>query len=165
MKYRLFILLGLWLPVIVFSQNNDLPLYKKEPIIPPLRLLLADSVTNFTEKNLKKNIPVYIILFSPECEHCQKQTEEIIDSIDRLKNIQIVMATTLPFNKMKEFYNQYQLKRFSNITVGWDRYLLLPTIYRIKNFPFLALYDKKGKLITGIDGALPLSKVLEYFKE
>jgi thioredoxin-related protein len=75
------------------------------------------------------------------------------------------MATTLSFDKMKEFYTHYRLSRFENITVGWDQYLLLPTVYRIKNFPFLAFYDKKGKLITGIEGALPLSKVLEYFKE
>jgi hypothetical protein len=31
--------------------------------------------------------------------------------------------------------------------------------------PFLAFYNKKGKLIEGIQGALPLNKVLEYFRE
>lgn len=165
MKLRIYTGICLLIPSLLFSQNDDRPLYLKEPVVPPMRLLLPDSVTTFSEKNLKKNKPVYIILFSPDCEHCQKQTEEIIDSIDRLKNIQIVMATTLPFNKMKEFYNLYQLKRFNNITVGWDRYLILPTIYRIKNFPFIALYDKKWNLITALEGALPLTKVLEYFNE
>lgn len=165
MKYRIFIVIYLLATTLCSAQNNEIPLYKKNPTIPPIRLLLPDSATVFTDKNLKKNKPVYIILFSPDCDHCQKQTEEIIDSIDRLKNIQIIMATTISFSKMKEFYNHYQLHRFENIKVGWDEYLLLPTVYRIKYFPFVALYDKKGNLITGIEGALPLNKALQYFKE
>lgn len=165
MKFKILLGIYLLVPALGTAQNNELPLYKKNPTIPPIHLLLPDSATVFTDKNLKKNKPLYIILFSPDCDHCQKQTEEIADSIHRLKNIQIVMATTLSFDKMKEFYTHYRLSRFENITVGWDQYLLLPTVYRIKNFPFLAFYDKKGKLITGIEGALPLSKVLEYFKE
>jgi thioredoxin-related protein len=85
--------------------------------------------------------------------------------IDSFKNIQIVMATTLSFEKMKWFYNQYQLNRFANITVGHDIDRILPTYYRISSMPFLAFYNKKGKLIEGIQGALPLHKVLEYFRE
>jgi thioredoxin-related protein len=66
---------------------------------------------------------------------------------------------------MKWFYNQYGLQRFSNIKVGYDMQHILPTYYRISSMPFLAFYNKKGKLIEGIQGALPLNKVLEYFRE
>jgi hypothetical protein len=75
------------------------------------------------------------------------------------------MTTIQPFDKMKEFYNNYRLERFENITVGKDQFFLLPTFYRIKNMPFLAFYDKKGDLIGIAEGALPVNKVLEFFKE
>lgn len=144
---------------------EGVPLYKKEPGPPPLRIVLQDSVKIFTEKDLKKNTPLFLIIFSPECEHCQKETEELIDSIDRFKNIQILMVTTFPFSQMKAYIETYQLNRFKNITVGWDKFLILPTYYRMRNFPFLAYYDKKGKLIDVTEGALPLHKVLEKFQQ
>ena len=124
-----------------------------------------DSATIFTDKDLKKNTPLFIILFSPDCEHCQKETEELIEKIEDFKKIQIVMASFMPIDKIKSFYENYKLDRFSNITVGYDLQHMLATYYRISSTPFLAFYDKKGNLIDGVQGALPLSKVLEYFKD
>ena len=152
------------LSTLAQTQQPDPP-YKRFPTTPPLKLLLTDSSTIFTEKDLKKNVPLFFILFSPDCEHCQKETEELIDKIDSFKNIQIVMATFMPIDKTKAFYDSYKLNRFSNIVVGYDMQHILSTYYRISYTPFLAFYDKKGNLIEGVQGALPLTKVLEYFHE
>lgn len=149
----------------MIAQTQPEPPYKRFPTIPPLKLLLADSSTIFTDKDLKKNKPLFLILFSPDCDHCQKQTEELIERIDDFKKIQIVMATFLPVDKIRRFYEQYDLDRFSNIIVGYDMQHMLATYYRISYTPFLAFYDKKGNLIDGFQGALPLQKVLEYFKD
>src|SRR4030095_7841432 len=165
MKTRLIYLIFCFISLSALAQTQPDPPYKRFPTVPPLKLLLTDSSTIFTDKQLKKNTPLFFILFSPDCEHCKKETEELIDKIDSFKNIQIVMATFMPFDKMKEFYNNYQLNRFSNITVGYDIQHMLPTYYRISYTPFLAFYDKKGNLIEGVQGGLPLTKVLEYFKE
>jgi thioredoxin-related protein len=165
MKTKLLILACCVICVSGFTQNQPDPPYKRFPTVPPLRLLLTDSSTIFTDKDLKKNTPLFFILFSPDCEHCKKETEELIDKIDSFKDIQIVMATFMPVDKMKEFYDNYKLGRFPNIIVGYDTQHMLATYYRISYTPFLAFYDKKGKLIEGVQGALPLTKVLEYFKE
>lgn len=158
----LFVLVQL--SITSFAQQTEPP-YKRFPTVPPLKLLLIDSTTQFTEKDLEKDKAVFVILFSPDCEHCKKGTEELIDNIDKFKDIQIVMTTILPFDKMKEFYTTYKLDRFKNITVGRDQFFLLPTFYRIKNMPYFAFYDKKGNLIDTAEGALPVPKVLEYFKD
>jgi thioredoxin-related protein len=162
---NLFLFIILSFSVLGQNQPPTDPPYKRFPTLPPLKLLLVDSTTQFTEKDIKKNKPVFFILFSPDCEHCQKETEELIDKIDSFKNIQIVMATFMPVDKMRTFYDSYKLDRFPNITVGYDLQHILPTYYRISYTPFLAFYDKKGNLIDGVQGALPLTKVLEYFKE
>jgi peroxiredoxin len=101
--------------ICVFSQTEPEPAYKRFPTLPPLQILLTDSATLFTEKQLKKHLPVFIFLFSPDCDHCQKETEELIDNIDKFQQIQIVMVTAMPFDKMKTFYNYNRLDRFSNI--------------------------------------------------
>lgn len=165
MKTKLILFLSCFICFSALSQTQPDPPYKRFPTVPPLKLLLTDSATIFTDKQLKKNTPLFFILFSPDCEHCQKETEEIIDRIDSFKNIQIVMATFMPFDKMKEFYINYKLDRFSNVIVGYDLQNVLATYYRISYTPFLAFYDKKGNLIEGIQGGLPITKVLEYFRE
>ncbi|HMR92803.1 MAG TPA: redoxin domain-containing protein [Chitinophagaceae bacterium] len=137
------------------------PAYKRFPTTPPLQLLLTDSATWFTKKDIAAKKPVFIMLFSPDCDHCQHETEEIIKRIDDLKKIQIIMSTTQPFEKMKSFYEHYGLSRFSNITVGKDVNYTLPVFYDVRTLPFLAFYNKKQELITVFEGTMPVDKVLE----
>jgi thioredoxin-related protein len=75
-----------------------------------------------------------------------------------------VMATPMPFTKMKEFYIHYDLKRFKNITMGRDVSYMLPPFYGVRTLPYLAFYDKSGNLIDAFEGSLPIEKVLEKFK-
>ena len=91
------------------SQNDSVPPppYLRFPTVPPFKLLEVDSSSYFAKKDLKKNEPVLIMLFNPDCDHCKHETEEIIKNIDHLKNVQIVMATMMPFDMMKSFYEKY----------------------------------------------------------
>lgn len=158
-------LLLLILSATVSAQQDSLniPPYKRFPTVPPFKLLKADSISFFTKADLKKNKAVLLVIFSPECEHCQHETEEIIKHIDDFKKIQIVMTTTWPLSMMKNFCTKYNLERFDNITAGQDINYMLPSYYSIRNMPFLAFYDKKGKLIDTFEGALPVEKVLAKF--
>lgn len=166
MQKIIFSFISLLIAPIAFSQADSAiaPPYKRFPDIPPFRLLTPDSSSVFTKTDLKKNRPVLIILFSPECEHCRRETEDIVKHIDDFEKIQIVMATTMPFDKMKQFYTDYQLARHKNITVGRDIQYLLPVYYDIRNLPFLAFYDRKGKLIEAFEGSLPVEKMLTRFE-
>ena len=103
------------------------------------------------------------MLFNPDCEHCNKETEEILENISRFKNIQIIMATSMPFNLMKEFHDKFNLSQYSNIIVGNDVNYFLPPFYKIGNLPFLAFYNKKHELISVFEGALSVTKILAEF--
>ena len=147
------------------SQKDSViaPPYLRFPTVPPLKLLEVDSVTYFTKDNLKKNRPSLIMIFNPSCEHCQHETKEITANIDKFKNIQIVMTTPESFGKMRDFYKEYKLKDYPNITVGRDEHFTLPSFYFIHNLPYLAFYDKKQKLISVHEGSFSVEKILEEF--
>ena len=149
-----------------YSQQENVtePPYKRFPTVPPLKLLLLDSTSYFSKNDLKKNKPVLIIVFNPDCEHCKHETEEIIKNIDSLKNIQIIMATIMPFDLMKSFYENYDLQRFQNITVGKDVQYTLPSFYQMHFMPYLAMYDKKGKLLATFEGAMKMEDLIHTFK-
>ena len=104
------------------------------------------------------------MLFSPDCEHCQHETEQLLKHIDEFEKIQIVMSTHLPFGMMKSFSDKNQLQRYKNIFIGQDLQFILPPFYGIHNLPFLALYDKKGKLLTTFEGSVSIEKILLAFK-
>jgi thiol-disulfide isomerase/thioredoxin len=146
------------------QENVTLPPYKRFPTVPPLKLLLLDSTSYFTKNDLKKNKPVLIIVFNPDCEHCKHETEALIKNIDSLKNVQIIMATMMPFDLMKSFYENYDLQRFQNITVGKDVQYTLPSFYQMHFMPYLAMYDKKGNLLATFEGAMKIEDLIHTFK-
>jgi len=163
----LTLLIGVSASFILNAQTDSIPQppYKRFPTPPPFRLLMTDSSTFYTKADLPKKTPLFLIAFSPDCDHCKKETEDLITHIDDFKKIQVVMATWLPFADMKKFYNDFELYKYDNIKVGYDVSFIIPPFYNIRNLPFLALYDKKGNLITIAEGSIPMTRVLEMLKE
>lgn len=147
-----------------FAQPDTLtPPYKRFPALPPLHLLLADSTTRYAKADVPRKRPVLVMLFSPECDHCRHEAQELAARADDTKNVHVIMATTYPLSDMKAFVEACGLNRLSNVVVGRDVHYLLPPFYNVRNYPFFALYNKKGELMETIEGAVGIGKVLEKF--
>jgi thiol-disulfide isomerase/thioredoxin len=149
---------------IAQSDSTKLPPYQRFPALPPIQILLSDSSTVYTKAQIPNGRPVLFMIFSPDCSHCQHETEEIIAHMDELKTVQIVMITYHSLALMKDFISNYGLTRFPNIVVGKDVYYITTGFFDIHNIPYMAMYNKKGKLIEGFEGSLPIPKVIEIFK-
>ena len=137
--------------------------YQQVPYIPPFHILKVDSSTYFTKDDLKKHRETLVMFFSPDCEHCKHQTENLLASMPKFKNIEIVMATYQPFDEMREFYKHYALDKYPNIKLGRDEKFFFVPYYRIHNLPYLALYDKNGNLITTFEGTQKSETLLGAF--
>ena len=150
----------------VYSQTDSLqPPYLRFRNFPPVKLLLPDSTSFFNKNVLPKKSPVMLMIFNPQCEHCQHETEQVIKNIDGFKDVQIVMATLMPYDSMMKFREKYNLAQYDNIIVGQDIQYFLPTFYMIEQLPFLAFYNKKKELISVFEGSMPIEKVLEELKK
>jgi thiol-disulfide isomerase/thioredoxin len=134
------------------------------PTIPPFHLLKLDSANYLTKDDLKKNRRTIIMFFSPDCPHCKVQTESILADMKDFSDIEIVMATYQPFSELKEFNEHYHMGEHPNFMLGRDEKFVLPPFYKIKNLPYLALYDKKGNLITTFEGTQKVDTILAAFK-
>ena len=144
------------------SANASAP-YMRFPTIPPFHLLALDSTTYLTKDAIHKNRKTIVMFFSPDCEHCKHQTEAILADFKDFKDIEIVMATYQPFSEMKEFNEHYKIYEHPNIKIGRDEKFVLPGFYRIRNLPYLALYDRKGNLITTFEGSQKVETLLNAF--
>lgn len=143
-----------------YGQDQDAP-YLKYPSLPSFTILQEDSTSWFSSRDIKKGVPVIIILFSPECEHCKKQASLMTKNMTELRNTEIIMATFQPVYKMKEFIRQYKLYQYSNVHVGRDVKYFFGPFYRVRSAPFLALYDKNRNLITVFEGDTKVDKILD----
>ena len=164
MKYIIFSCF-LLSSMTIAAQNITNPPYKRFPTLPPIQLLLGDSITKYTKENIPAKKPVLVMLFSPDCNHCQHTAEEMYKNKEALKDIHIVMATVLSLTEMNTFMNKYKLSQMKNVVAGKDMYFLLPPFYAIKNFPYMAMYNKKGNLIMGFEGSMAIDKVIKVFKD
>ena len=140
------------------------PPYLRFPQLPPFQLLLGDSTTVYTKASLPKKKPVLLMLFSPDCSHCQHAANEMVQHKDDLKGVQIVMATMHSISQMNAFAESYGLKALPNVVLGKDIYYILPSFYAVHSLPNMAFYKKNGDLIKSVEGALPIDKVIELFQ-
>ena len=163
MKLRTIgVLATLLIAVSLAAQTDTSALFRRFPTVPPFQLMKSDS-GSLTKDALKKNQPVIVMYFSPECHHCQHQVEDMLARMDDLKRIQIVLATYRSIEELVAFEEKYKLKQFKNIYSGRDTKYFIQPFYKVKNLPYLALYNKKGNLITTFEGNVTIDNLLQAF--
>lgn len=142
--------------------EDSLP-YKKYPTLPAFKILEMDSTTIFNTYNIPKGKPTVLMLFSPDCDHCQHLTEKLTKGMDSLKDIQFYMVTPVSsMTELREFYNKNHLADYKNIAVvGRDYQFFFFSFYGARFVPYLAIYDKHKKLIKAMDSNLSVKELYE----
>ena len=108
--------------------------------------LTNGKVVSSTQVSLNK--PTVIIVFSPDCGHCQVLIDGIFKHINSFKNASIILATFVQEKDIVAFEKKYQTAKYANITVGTDMpVFFLQKYYQLTSTPFTVLYDKNRKLI------------------
>ena len=133
--------------------------------IPSYKILIADS-TYRTQANLKKNEPVMIIYFSPDCSHCQQLMYDMKGQMKDFSKIQIVMITDAMYKLVKGFYRDFGISQYPNIIVGTEQnsYAII-NYYDVKMTPYIAIYNHKGKLVKAYDKVPKLKELAAMVKK
>jgi len=168
MKKLLILFCFLILSVYVFAQGTDKAILKLP--IPHYKILKADSTyTDWTALNTHKM--VMVIYFAPDCPHCQHLMNEMRPEMNEFKNFQIVMIcgtrTEYPYLKMlKTFNRDFDLLKYKNITMGteYPNYKVVK-YYQLATTPFIAFYDRNGKMTTYFDKPAKIEDVLAAAKK
>lgn len=159
MKTALFLLLNFGIAFTSLAQTDSTKsVYLRFPNIPAFTIYKAADSTAFTRENLKKKPSVFII-FSPDCEHCQHETESLIANINKFKNSQIIMVTYLPHAEMVKFYHDYKISKYPEIIMGRDPKYFFPIFFSVRNLPAIFVYDKKGKFKKSFEGSVSVDKI------
>ncbi|MEO6546512.1 MAG: redoxin domain-containing protein [Ferruginibacter sp.] len=149
----------------LFAQNDTANNYvNRFTSIPSFKINAVPDSSAFTNQNLKTNTPFIIMFFSPDCEHCQKETKEILAYKEELKNVQILMVSPASYIEIKNFYDAYGLSAMPNVKLGKDTDYKLGSIYKLRTFPSLFVYDNRGTLAKAFVGNIGVPAILDAVK-
>jgi thioredoxin-related protein len=165
-RFILIILLLTTIQEFSFSQEQAAATpapYERFKNLPPFELKGLDGKA-IKRDNLLKNRGTILMFFSPDCNHCLQQMDWMKQVKEELKAYNFVLATYQPLEELKGFYQSFKLNEWKNIYIGRDEKYFLPPYFRIRNLPFIALYDKKGQLISVFEGNTKTDLILASFK-
>jgi len=170
MKKILLPLICLLAAPLAFCQTNtaasDTFAYTRQGL-PEFTVYTAPDSTAFTTREVAKKRPLLVMLFSPECGHCQHVAKEILQHLDgnRKSRTRILMFTWLPFNTLVSFRKDYKIADYPQITLGYDSKFFFVPYYHVTTFPKLIVYDRNGKFVKSFEGTIDLDEVWKALGE
>ena len=85
--------------------------------VPPLKFVQMNGKV-FTARDLPMGKPIIIIYFSPECDHCDVMTNEMMKHPEKDKKASVAVVTYLPVDQVCKFVQKHWLAKLSNFYAG-----------------------------------------------
>lgn len=163
MKKVIFFVAVLFVYSSAFCQYDTTPPYLKDKILPAFNLLNTDSAV-FTQKVLSAGKTTIIMLYNPDCGHCQEQMELLLSLPEVMSNTQIVLTSSQPLFKIKAFYQKNKLQQYPSIFTGKDYAWFFGKFFQPKTIPVLAVYNKQNQFVFLNQGNATKKQLLEAIK-
>jgi len=135
---------------------------KKIATIPTFVLDNVVDSTAFTDANLDKTKKTIFIYYGPDCGHCVHFARKMMDSISMFKNTQIVMMSSVDYQRIKTFYYDNKMNDIPFITMGRDPKYAFVSLFDIRQFPSAYLYDEKGKFVKSYSSEVAIADLINY---
>jgi thiol-disulfide isomerase/thioredoxin len=120
--------------------------YMKDKRIPSFSLTSIEG-KEITNKQLPTSYKyTCIIIFSPDCSHCEQEASELSKNADKFKEVLFIWDSYREMDAIKKFAVKYKLAGQPNVIIGRDAAFTIPTFFRPKMTPFVAMY-KNGYLL------------------
>jgi len=146
-----------------FSQADTTAPYLRTRSLPNFSLLTIDSV-EFRQNILDGTKNTIIMLFNPECEHCQEQLEVLLSMPEVLQTTQIVLSSIETHEKNRVFYNKFHLEKYPSVYLGKDHKYFFGGYFRPKTIPVLAFYDKQKQFLLLNQGNMKKKQIEKTLK-
>lgn len=126
--------------------------------LPSIPISLIDG-TKTSVNNLTGNVGV--ILFQPDCDHCQNEAKDILNNINAFKNYQLYFISSAPTLEIVKFAKDYNLHDQANIKFAHSESQHIVDSYGSIPAPSFYLY-RGGKLIQSFNGEVAIEVVIKY---
>lgn len=105
---------------------------------------------------------VALILFQPDCDHCQREAEDIKRHIAGFKSFQLYFVSSAPIDEVIAFARKYDLYGHPNVKLGTTTVTDIINTYGPIDAPSIYLYGDDGSLIQSFNGEVAIEVVIKY---
>jgi thiol-disulfide isomerase/thioredoxin len=133
--------------------------FLKDKNLPKFTLNLTNG-KSFSNTQIPKTKYTCIIIFSPDCSHCQEEATELTKNADKFKSVFFIWNSYKEMADIKAFATKYGLDKQSNVIVGRDPEFSIPVFFRPRMTPFVALYEK-GQLLKVYEQGVKVPELLK----
>ena len=148
MKYKLNIIAGCLLGILIYSCGQQTS-YRPDLIgseMPVFDILLTDSASKFNTKQIPNGVPIILMYFEPTCPYCKVQTKEIVAAISEFRNVKFYILANSPAPQLKKYIEEFNLSKYSNITVAEDYSAQFIKYYNPTKIPCTVVYNSNKRL-------------------
>ena len=123
-----------------------------------MHITLVDS-TRISARDLTgKNV---IVMFQPDCDHCQREAKQIQENIDAFKAYQVYFVSSATGEELKKFASEYKLDNFSHIHFGSTTVEEIISSLGQIDAPSVYIYDN-GKLRQKFNGETDIAEITKH---
>lgn len=147
--------------IACYGKNPPVNTGKEGQTFPVFSMQLSDSLQYFNTGAVPAGKPSALFYFGPHCPYSRAQMQEIIDDMDRVKDINFYLVTNFPLQDMNNFIQEFGLSKYPNVKVGRDTSIFVSNYYEVTGVPFMAVYNKEKKLTKAFLGEVFSREILE----
>jgi thioredoxin-related protein len=144
------------------SQGNDLEdkADTLEISVSPLSLNLfnLDSARIQTDQ---LQHPLFIVFFSPNCNHCEDQIEEIRKNFDSFDGATFVMISGARLKSIRTFSEESGLGHYQNVIFAFANPVEVYNTYGTVPVPVIILYSKEKRKVAQFRGYTEPEKLIK----
>jgi thiol-disulfide isomerase/thioredoxin len=126
--------------------------------LPEIQLMLESGTRNST-RNLSGNVA--LILFQPDCDHCQREAQQIQQNLEHFKEWQLYFISAAPMEEVIRFAEEYNLKGNSRIKFATTSVSEILNSFGPIEAPSIYLYSK-SKLVKSFHGEVEVSEIIKH---
>jgi peroxiredoxin len=126
--------------------------------LPTMPITFLDGTTVQTKSLTGSFI---LILFQPDCDHCQREAQEFQKNLAAFDNYTLYFVSSVGIPETEAFAKQYELSGYSNVKFGVTAVENVLNNFGAISAPSMYIYNGSGKLVKKFNGETDIQQILE----
>jgi hypothetical protein len=121
------------------------------------------TLLNGTIVDAKKlSLPAVLILFQPDCDHCQREAGEIREHLTEFKDYTLYFVSSAATDNVQKFAYEYKLTENERVLFGVTTVSNILDNFGPIQAPSIYIYSATGKRVQEFNGEVAIEVILKY---
>ncbi len=126
----------------------------------------STGAKGYTDKQLKNDANLLVMMFNPTCGHCEDQTDLFIKNLNLFKESKLVLLANKEMKVyLPNFNNTHHVNDHADIMIlGFDSTDFIKNTFLYQALPQINIYNKDRVLIKTYTGNVSIDTLMQYIQ-